>query len=192
MFVKGSHKFSRVLPKSWTQTQLVGLGNFWSSPFLLRPEGWAATSQEDFQGCRERRCSTCAGEKGRVSQIILAEEWEVRRRTRKCWEERSGLRDLGNSLKIYCLLSSRVQHSHKCKDTGEFGSGSGFKSSNLLYSKKKKIELTPYDFLYGPHCGCWGRKGTLGQAGVLRPNWTPRSCPGPELAAPAGPLCCCT
>ena len=137
MFVKGSHKFSRVLPKSWTQTQLVGLGNFWSSPFLLRPEGWAATSQEHFQGCRERRCSTCAGEQGRVSQIILAEEWEVRRRTRKCWEERSGLRDLGNSLKIYCLLSSRVQHSHKCKDTGEFGSGSGFKSSNLLYSKKK-------------------------------------------------------
>ena len=26
MFVRGSHKFSRVLPKSWTHTQLVGLG----------------------------------------------------------------------------------------------------------------------------------------------------------------------
>lgn len=116
MFVKGSHKFSRVLPKSWTHTQLVGLGisKVVLSSLVLRvglqqARSISKAAEKDVLHVQERKDGSVKSFLQRNEKLEEG-QGSVRRKDQG-WE-----RDLGNSLKIYCPLSSRVQHSHKCKE----------------------------------------------------------------------------
>lgn len=139
MFVKGSHKFSRVLPSHGPRLSLSGLGisEVVLSPSVLRV------------GLKQARGISKAAEKGDalhvqerkdrpVKSFLQRNEkseegqWSVRRKDRG-WERFGKL--FKNLLPFYPVECNVVT---SARNTGESGSGSGFKSSNLLYSKKNR------------------------------------------------------